>query len=219
MTEYSEALNSRIKALFKPIVLQDILGEVISQCGLKQLRLAETEKYAHVTFFFNGGREEIFPGEERILIPSPKVATYDLKPEMSAFELTEKLVEAIENKKYALIIVNYANADMVGHSGNFEATRRAVEAIDACLGKIMEAVKKAAAVLIITSDHGNAEVMFDETLHTPHTAHTLNPVPFVVYNGPKNTLKNGKLSDIAPTILDVYNIPKPEEMTGKSLIA
>ncbi|EKE09136.1 MAG: hypothetical protein ACD_16C00212G0017 [uncultured bacterium] len=218
MTEYSEALNSRIKALFKPIVLQDILGEVISQCGLKQLRLAETEKYAHVTFFFNGGREEIFPGEERILIPSPKVATYDLKPEMSAFELTEKLVEAIENKKYALIIVNYANADMVGHSGNFEATRRAVEAIDACLGKIMEAVKKAAAVLIITSDHGNAEVMFDETLHTPHTAHTLNPVPFVVYNGPKNTLKNGKLSDIAPTILKILNIPQPVSMTGQPLL-
>lgn len=218
MTEYSEVLNSWIKTLFRPIVLQDLLGEVISQRGFKQLRLTETEKYAHVTFFLNGGREEIFPGEERILIPSPKVATYDLKPEMSAFEITKKLVEAIESKKYGFIVVNYANTDMVGHSGNFEPTCKAVEAIDACLGEIMEAAKKADATLIITSDHGNAELMFDQILHSPHTAHTLNPVPFVIYNGPKNTLKDGKLSDIAPTILKILNIPQPTSMTGLPLL-
>lgn len=218
VTEYSAALNKWMKILFHPASLQNVLGEVISKEGLKQLRIAETEKYAHVTFFFNGGREDIFPGEERILIPSPRVATYDLKPEMSAFELTDKLIAAIEIKKYSFIVVNYANTDMVGHSGNFEAARKAVEAMDTCLGKLMEVIKKVDASLIVTSDHGNAEVMFDEALKSPHTAHTLNPVPFVLYNGPEGALKAGKLSDIAPTILKILTIPKPSSMTGQSLL-
>jgi len=218
LTEYSEALNPWIKALFHPIELNDGLGEVISKEGLKQLRIAETEKYAHVTFFFNGGREEVFPGEERILVPSPQVATYDLKPEMSAFELTDKLVEAIESNKYSFVVVNYANTDMVGHSGNFEAARKAVEAVDTCLGRLMTAVKKTDDCLIVTSDHGNAEMMFDEALKSPHTAHTLNPVPFVVFNGPKMALHRGNLSDIAPTILEICGISQPPSMTGKSLL-
>ncbi|MDI9635416.1 2,3-bisphosphoglycerate-independent phosphoglycerate mutase [Kamptonema cortianum] len=218
VTEYSDALNKWMKTLFHPSALENVLGEVISKEGLKQLRIAETEKYAHVTFFFNGGREDVFPGEERILVPSPHVATYDLKPEMSAFELTDKLIAAIESKKYSFIVVNYANTDMVGHSGNFEAARKAVEVVDTCLGKLMKAIKKVGASLIVTSDHGNAEVMFDETLKSPHTAHTLNPVPFVLYNGPEGALKAGKLSDIAPTILKILAIPKPSSMTGQSLL-
>ncbi|MBL8676294.1 MAG: 2,3-bisphosphoglycerate-independent phosphoglycerate mutase [Alphaproteobacteria bacterium] len=218
VTEYSDALNKWMKTLFHPNALENVLGEVISKEGLKQLRIAETEKYAHVTFFFNGGREDVFPGEERILVPSPHVATYDLKPEMSAFELTDKLVAAIESKKYSFIVVNYANTDMVGHSGNFEATRKAVEIIDGCLGKLMTIVKKVDASLIITSDHGNAEMMFDEVLKSPHTAHTLNPVPFVLYNGPEGALKKGKLSDIAPTILKLLKISQPSSMTGQSLL-
>jgi 2,3-bisphosphoglycerate-independent phosphoglycerate mutase len=218
VTEYSDTLNKWMKTLFHPTALQNVLGEVISKEGLKQLRIAETEKYAHVTFFFNGGREDIFPGEERTLVPSPHVATYDLKPEMSAFELTEKLVAAIESKKYSFIVVNYANTDMVGHSGNFEAARKAVEAVDACLGKLMITIKKVSASLIITSDHGNAEMMFDEALKSAHTAHTLNPVPFVLYNRSGATLKKGKLSDIAPTILEILEIPKPSSMTGQSLL-
>ncbi|MBX9621849.1 MAG: 2,3-bisphosphoglycerate-independent phosphoglycerate mutase [Alphaproteobacteria bacterium] len=218
VTEYSDALNKWMKTLFHPTPLQNVLGEVVSKEGLKQLRIAETEKYAHVTFFFNGGREDVFPGEERILVPSPHVATYDMKPEMSAFELTDKLVAAIESKKYSFIVVNYANTDMVGHSGDFEAARKAVEAVDTCLGKLMTVVKKVGASLIITSDHGNAEMMFDDALKSPHTAHTLNPVPFVLYNGPEVSLKKGKLSDIAPTILDILAILKPYSMTGQSLL-
>lgn len=218
VTEYSDTLNKWMKTLFHPGSLENVLGEVISKAGLKQLHIAETEKYAHVTFFFNGGREDVFPGEERILIPSPFVATYDLKPEMSAFELTDKLIAAIESKEYSFIVVNYANTDMVGHSGNFEAARKAVEAVDTCLGKLMTAIKKVGASLIITSDHGNAEMMFDDALKSPHTAHTLNPVPFVLYNGPEGTLKRGKLSDIAPTILEILEISKPSPMTGQSLL-
>lgn len=218
ITEYSDALNKWMKTLFPSNSLQDVLGEVISKEGLKQLRIAETEKYAHVTFFFNGGQEDVFPGEDRVLVPSPHVATYDLKPEMSAFELTDKLIAAIESKKYSFIVVNYANTDMVGHSGNFEAARKAVEAVDSCLGKLMTIVKKVDASLIVTSDHGNAETMFDEALKSPHTAHTLNPVPFVLYNGPEGALKAGKLSDVAPTILEILEISKPPSMTGQSLV-
>lgn len=218
LTEYSETLNTWIKTLFTSASPQDTLGEIISHQGLKQLRIAETEKYAHVTFFFNGGQEDVFPGEDRILIPSPPVATYDLKPEMSAYELTDQLVEAIESQKYALIVVNYANTDMVGHSGNFEATQKAVEAVDTCLGRLKKAVEKTQACLILTADHGNAETMYDDTLHSPHTAHTLNPVPFVLFQGPKDSLHKGNLSDIAPTILQILGLPQPSLMTGHSLL-
>jgi len=218
LTEYSETLNQWMKALFPPSSPKDTLGEVISNDGLKQLRIAETEKYAHVTFFLNGGREDVFPGEDRILIPSPKVATYDLKPEMSAPELTDRLVEAIESQKYALIVVNYANTDMVGHTGNFEAARKAVETVDSCLGRIRDAVEKTSACLIVTADHGNAEIMYDEKLKSPHTAHTLNPVPFVMFNGPETTLHAGNLSDIAPTILQILDLSIPAVMTGQSLL-
>ena len=218
LTEYSETLSTWMKTFFPPSPLQDVLGEIVSKQGLKQLRIAETEKYAHVTFFLNGGREEVFPGEDRILIPSPKVATYDLKPEMSAPELTDRLVEAIENQKYALIVVNYANTDMVGHTGNLEAAQKAVEAVDTCLGRIKLAVENTDACLLITADHGNAEMMYDETLQSPHTAHTLNPVPFLMFHGPQGKLHPGKLSDIAPTILQILNLPKPSSMTGSSLL-
>jgi 2,3-bisphosphoglycerate-independent phosphoglycerate mutase len=217
LTEYSYALNKWMKTLFPPSSLQDVLGEVIAHHDLKQLRIAETEKYAHVTFFFNGGREDVFPGEDRLLVPSPPVATYDLQPEMSAYELTDCLVEAIESQKYALIVVNYANTDMVGHTGNFEATQKAVEAVDNCLGRIKKAVTKTKACLLITADHGNAEVMYDESLKSPHTAHTLNPVPFVMCNGPQKALHRGKLSDVAPTILHILDLSQPDSMTGKPL--
>ncbi|HUX78535.1 MAG TPA: 2,3-bisphosphoglycerate-independent phosphoglycerate mutase [Alphaproteobacteria bacterium] len=218
LTEYSETLNAWIKTLFSAASLYDVLGEVIASHGLKQLRIAETEKYAHVTFFFNGGREETFPGEDRILIPSPKVATYDLQPEMSAYELTDRLCEAIESNKYGLIVANYANTDMVGHTGDFEATRKAVEAVDVCLGKIKTAIVNSGACLLVTADHGNAEVMYDDVLHSPHTAHTVNPVPFVMYNGPLVGLDHGSLCDIAPTILQILDFPKPTLMTGTSLL-
>jgi 2,3-bisphosphoglycerate-independent phosphoglycerate mutase len=217
LTEYSDVLNRWMTTLFPPSSLQDVLGEVISCHDLKQLRIAETEKYAHVTFFFNGGREEAFPGEDRILVPSPSVATYDLQPEMSAYELTDRLVEAIESQKYTLIIVNYANTDMVGHTGSFEATQKAVEAVDDCLGRIKKAVAKTSACLLITADHGNAEVMYDDELKSPHTAHTLNPVPFVMCNGPQQGLHEGRLSDIAPTILHILGLSQPKGMTGRSL--
>lgn len=218
MAEYSESLNTWMETLFPPFTPRDVLGEIIANTGLNQLRLAETEKYAHVTFFFNGGREEAFPGEDRILIPSPNVATYDLKPEMSAYELTDQLVQAITSQKYALIVVNYANADMVGHTGNFEAAQRAIEAVDTCLGRVKMAVEKTQACLLITADHGNAEMMYDDGLQSPHTAHTLNPVPFVMFHGPQGVLQSGKLSQIAPTILQLLDIPIPPAMTGSSLL-
>lgn len=218
MVEYSETLNLYMDTLFPSIALHDSLGEIIARHSLKQLRVAETEKYAHVTFFFNGGQEEIFPGEDRILIPSPHVATYDLKPEMSAHELTNSLVKAIESQKYSLIVVNYANADMVGHTGNFEATQKAVEAVDMCLGRIKNAVEKTKACLIITADHGNAETMYDAVRESPHTAHTLNAVPFVMFQGPQGTLHPGNLSQIAPTILQILNLSVPNVMTGMPLL-
>jgi len=193
-------------------------GEYISSLGLKQLRIAETEKYAHVTYFFNGGREQPYPGEDRILVPSPKVATYDLKPEMSAFEVTDKLEAAILSQKYHAIICNYANGDMVGHSGNMDAATRAIEALDACIGRVVKAMLSIGGEVIITADHGNAEQMIDRTTQQAHTAHTLNPVPFL-YIGRKARLSNGgALRDLAPSLLTMMGLPQPAEMTGHSLI-
>ncbi|MBV8191158.1 MAG: 2,3-bisphosphoglycerate-independent phosphoglycerate mutase, partial [Alphaproteobacteria bacterium] len=221
MVEYSAALNPFLETLFPPEAIRMGLGETVAKAGLKQLRIAETEKYAHVTFFFNGGEERQFAGEDRILVPSPKVKTYDLKPEMSAPEVTDKLVEAIGSGKYDLIVVNYANSDMVGHTGNLDAAIKAVEAVDACLGRLTEAVKKAGGVLLVTADHGNAELMYDEKTHQKHTQHTLNRVPELLFNGPADarSLSDGKLADIAPTMLALMGLPQPQEMTGRSLLS
>ena len=193
-------------------------GEYISNLGLKQLRIAETEKYAHVTYFFNGGREQPYPGEDRILVPSPKVATYDLKPEMSAFEVTDKLEAAILSRQYQAIICNYANGDMVGHSGNMAAATKAIEALDVCIGRVVKAMRSIGGEVIITADHGNAEQMIDHVTHQAHTAHTLNPVPFL-YIGRKAKLSDhGALRDLAPSLLAMMGLPQPAEMTGHSLI-
>jgi 2,3-bisphosphoglycerate-independent phosphoglycerate mutase len=221
MVKYSAALSGLLKTLFPPLEIKMGLGETVARAGLKQLRIAETEKYAHVTFFFNGGEERQFDGEERILVPSPKVATYDLKPEMSAPEVTDKLVEAIGSGKFDLIVVNFANTDMVGHSGILPAAIKAVEAVDACLGRLMEAVKKAGGVMLITADHGNAEQMYDEQSHQKHTQHTLNRVPALLFNAPPNvrSLQDGKLADVAPTLLALMHLAQPAEMTGHSLLS
>jgi 2,3-bisphosphoglycerate-independent phosphoglycerate mutase len=220
MVEYSTELNRFLGMLFAPENLSDTFGEVVSRAGLRQLRIAETEKYAHVTFFFNGGRETVFPGEERILVPSPKVATYDLKPEMSGVVVTDKVVEAIESGRFDAIVLNYANADMVGHTGDLAAAIKAVETIDRCLGRVAAAVEKAGGTLVITADHGNAEMMRDPATGGPHTAHTLNPVPFLVVNPPAAVacVENGSLADVAPTLLDILGLDKPAAMTGHSLI-
>lgn len=217
MTEYSKELVKTMDVLFRNEQPKNTLGEVIANAGLKQFRIAETEKYAHVTYFLNGGREEVFAGEDRVMIPSPKVATYDLKPEMSAFEITEKLVAAISSKKYAFVCVNFANADMVGHSGNIKATIAAIEAVDQCLGKVMKACKAVDADLLVTADHGNAEELFDHKSNQPLTSHTMNPVPLIYYGSKKLSLKDGGLSDIAPTVLSILEIKKPNEFTGHSL--
>jgi 2,3-bisphosphoglycerate-independent phosphoglycerate mutase len=218
MMQYSKNLN--IPYIFPPMSFINTLGQVISDNGLKQLRIAETEKYAHVTYFFNCGREKPFPGEERILVPSPKVETYDLQPEMSAFELTEKLIRKMCSKEFALIVANYANPDMVGHTGNIKSAERAVKVVGNCLSKVLQTIKGAEdTILIITADHGNVECMFDEENNTLHTAHTLNNVPFVICANLPITLRDGKLSDIASTILHLLRIKKPIEMTGNSLIS
>lgn len=224
MGEYSTDLTPLIPPLFAKEQETTPLGAIVAATGFRQLRIAETEKYAHVTFFLNGGREDVFPGEDRILVPSPDVSTYDLKPEMSAEEITDKVVEAITNNRslcdYALIVINYANTDMVGHTGVQDAIIKAVETIDHCLGRLEDAAKKAGYALIITADHGNAEQMIDDTTGDVHTAHTCNPVPIILVNPPAqiNTLSNGQLSDIAPTILTLMGLPIPSDMTGQSLL-
>ncbi len=218
-TQYDKTMPNVIIA-YEQQSLSNTLGEYLSSLGLKQLRLAETEKYAHVTFFFNGGVEKENPGEDRILVPSPKVATYDLQPEMSAFGVTEKLVENILSCKYDLIIINYANCDMVGHTGVMPAAIQAVETVDACLGRVLDALLSVDGQMFICADHGNSDKMMDFDTNQPFTAHTTNPVPFVLINckDAKSLEKGGKLCDIAPTLLDMMGLQKPMEMTGHSLI-
>ncbi len=216
MTQY-DATMPNVEVAFKPQTLNNTMGEYISSLGMDQLRIAETEKYAHVTFFFNGGVEKQYPGEDRILVKSPAVATYDLQPEMSAYEVTDKLVPAIKSGKYDMIILNFANCDMVGHTGVFEAAVKAVEAVDTCVGKVIDAVKEMDGVALITADHGNADKMIDDD-GEPFTAHTTNPVPFCVVGYDCELREGGRLADIAPTMLQIMNLPQPEEMDGKSLI-
>lgn len=216
LTQYSASIKAPVA--YKPENLNNTLGEYLANLGKTQLRIAETEKYAHVTFFFSGGREELFAGEQRILVPSPKVATYDLQPEMSAFEVTDKLVAAIKSGEFDALICNYANGDMVGHTGVFDAAVKAVEALDVCLGRLYAAVKEVGGEMIITADHGNVEQMMDNTTGQAHTAHTCELVPFA-YVGRKATIKQGGvLSDVAPTLLTLMGVPVPAEMTGKVLI-
>jgi 2,3-bisphosphoglycerate-independent phosphoglycerate mutase len=219
MTEYSEELDAFMQAIFPSQTFPNILGEVVANARRTQLRMAETEKYPHVTYFLNGGREECYPGEDRIMVPSPKVATYDLQPEMSAPELTDKAVEAIRSGKYDLIVLNYANPDMVGHTGSLPAAMKAVETVDTGLGRIAEAIAKAGGALLVTADHGNCELMRDPATGGPHTAHTTNPVPLVLTGaGNRVLLAEGRLADIAPTLLELMDLPKPPEMTGSSLL-
>ncbi|MCW8908762.1 MAG: 2,3-bisphosphoglycerate-independent phosphoglycerate mutase [Sedimenticola sp.] len=216
LTEYSKEFD--IPVAFPPERLDNVFGEYIANLGLRQLRLAETEKYAHVTFFFNGGREEVFEGEDRVLIPSPKVETYDLKPEMSAPQVTDALVDAIKGGQYDAIVCNYANSDMVGHTGNFDAAVAAIEALDRCLGRVVEALRQAGGEMLITADHGNAEQMEDVENDQPHTAHTRNPVP-LIYVGRQARLKDsGSLCDIAPTLLTLMGLAVPSEMQGHNLL-
>ena len=217
MTPY-DATMPNVDVAFKKESLDNTLGEYISKLGMKQLRIAETEKYAHVTFFFNGGVEKQYEGEDRILVHSPKVATYDLQPEMSAYEVTDKMVDAVNSGKYDVIILNFANCDMVGHTGVFDAAVKAVEAVDTCVGRVIDAVLAQGGAALITADHGNADHMFDED-GTPFTAHTTNPVPLCVVGHPCTLREGGRLADLAPTMLQILNIPQPAEMTGKSLIA
>ncbi|MBD9047625.1 MAG: 2,3-bisphosphoglycerate-independent phosphoglycerate mutase [Ruminococcus sp.] len=216
MTQY-DATMPNVDVAFKPQALKNTLGEYVSNKGMTQLRIAETEKYAHVTFFFNGGVEKQYEGEDRILVKSPAVATYDLQPEMSAYEVTDKLVPAIESGKYDMIILNYANCDMVGHTGVFEAAVKAVEAVDTCVGRVVEAIKKMGGVALITADHGNADKMVDAD-GSPFTAHTTNPVPFCVVGYDCQLREGGRLADIAPTMLQIMGLEQPAEMDGVSLI-
>ena len=216
MTQY-DATMPNVHVAFPPEALTMTMGEYISKHGLTQLRIAETQKYAHVTFFYNGGEEKTFPGEDRILIKSPDVETFDLKPEMSAYEVTDAVVKAIEEDKYNMIILNYANCDMVGHTGIEEAAAKAVEAVDACVGRTVDAILKAGGAALITADHGNAEKM-KEPDGAPFTAHTTNPVPLIVAGYPCKLREGGRLADLSPTMLDIMGLPKPPEMDGESLI-
>ena len=217
MTEY-DAKMPNISVAFEPKELHGIFGEYIAAQGLTQLRISETTKYAHVTFFFNGGEETVFTGEDRVLIPTPDVATFDLKPEMSAFEVCNEVCARIRSGAYDAVILNYANCDMVGHTGILPATIKAVEAVDSCVGRTVKAALEMGGAAIITADHGNAECMLGDDGVTPLTAHTLNPVPFIIAGIGNAVLKPGKLCDIAPTMLDIMGLKKPPEMTGESLI-
>ena len=218
MTQYSEQLDAFMGTIFPPQGLANVLGQVVADAGRTQLRMAETEKYPHVTYFLNGGEEQPYRGEDRIMVPSPKVATYDLKPEMSAPELTERAVEAIGSGRYDLIVLNYANPDMVGHTGSLPAAIKAVEAVDAGLGRIAEAITRAGGALLVTADHGNCEMMRDPDTGGPHTAHTTNPVPALLLSGDKSSLGAGRLADIAPTLLELMGLRPPLEMSGRSLL-
>ena len=219
MVSYSDALDDFLEQIFPTDGLTNTLGEVVARAGLKQLRIAETEKYAHVTFFLNGGEERVFDGEERILVPSPKVATYDLQPEMSAPEVTERLCAAIRHGGYDLIVVNYANPDMVGHTGIMPAAQQAVRTIDRSLGRLSEALSESGGTMLITADHGNIECLRDPRSGVPHTAHTTNRVPLIMLGGgARSGLANGRLADVAPTVLELLGLPVPAEMTGKSLL-
>jgi 2,3-bisphosphoglycerate-independent phosphoglycerate mutase len=218
MTRYSDELVPFLDVMFPPEPLTHLLGDIASAAGRTQLRMAETEKYPHVTYFLNGGQETCFPGEDRIMVPSPKVATYDLQPEMSAPELTDKAVAAIGSAKYDLIVLNFANPDMVGHTGVLAAAIKAVETVDTALGRIAEAVRAQGGALLVTADHGNCELMKDPATGGPHTSHTTNPVPVVLLGGDAKALHDGRLADIAPTLLALMGLPKPAEMTGSSLL-
>jgi 2,3-bisphosphoglycerate-independent phosphoglycerate mutase len=218
MTRYDKQFE--LPFVVQPDSLTNILANVMAGEQMRNLRVAETEKYAHVTYFFNGGIEQPFPGEERVMVPSPKVATYDLKPEMSAAGIADEVVKAIEKSEFQVLIVNFANADMVGHSGKIEPTVRAVEVVDSCLGRIFKAVKRSGGAMIVTADHGNAEMLIDPVTGGPHTAHTLNPVPFIVVSDDDKGFalrKDGALQDISPTVLGLLGIPQPKEMTGHDL--
>jgi 2,3-bisphosphoglycerate-independent phosphoglycerate mutase len=218
MMHYSDELDAFIQSIFPPQVLSNVLGEVVAAAGLTQLRMAETEKYPHVTYFLNGGRENSYPGEDRIMVPSPKVATYDLQPEMSAPELTAKALDVIRSNKYDLIVLNYANPDMVGHTGNLSAAIKAVETVDTGVGQLSHAIQNVGGALLVTADHGNCELMRDPDTGGPHTSHTTNPVPLLLMGRGDVSLAEGRLSDIAPTLLELMNLPKPIEMTGVSLL-
>jgi 2,3-bisphosphoglycerate-independent phosphoglycerate mutase len=219
MAQYSDELDKLMETIFAPQSFPNILGEVVAAAGRTQLRMAETEKYPHVTYFLNGGREQPYDGEDRIMVPSPKVATYDLQPEMSAPELTAKAVEAIRSGKYDLIVLNYANPDMVGHTGSLSAAIKAVETVDTGLGEIAAAVERAGGALLVTADHGNCEMMRDPATGGPHTSHTLNPVPLLLQGARNRSLvAEGRLADLAPTLLELMDLPKPPEMTGVSLL-
>ena len=219
MTQYSTELDAYLGTLFAPNQLKDILGEVVARAGRTQLRMAETEKYPHVTYFLNGGEETPYPREDRIMVPSPKVATYDLQPEMSAPELTDKAVAAIDSGKYDLIVLNFANPDMVGHTGVLAAAVTAVETVDAGLGRVVAAIRRQGGAVLATADHGNCEMMRDPVTGGPHTSHTTNPVPVMLVGGPEGcTLHDGRLADVAPTLLHLMGLPQPAAMTGRSLV-
>jgi 2,3-bisphosphoglycerate-independent phosphoglycerate mutase len=218
MTRYSEKLDAFVQTIFPPLKLREILGQVAAEAGRRQLRMAETEKYPHVSYFFDGGEEAQYPGEDRIIIPSPKVATYDLQPEMSAAELTDKAVATISSEGYDLIVLNYANPDIVGHTGNLAAAFKIVETVDSGLGRLAEAIGKVGGALLVTADHGNCEMMRDPATGQRHTSHTTNPVPLLLVGHADVSLTEGRLADIAPTLLELMGLPKPVEMTGGSLL-